>query len=144
MQRPFYKKGFVMKVKLDQQTIQTISLFQNLTGTNVIDSISNDEVYFVVAEGQYGLAIGKNGSKIKNAEKVFKKPIKIFEYAEDVTQFIKNIVPNVQDIKQEGDEITIRVKPSDRSRVIGKSGKNIKIINQFLTHLYGIKEMKVK
>ena len=133
-----------MKVTLDQNTIQAISMFQNMTGCTVVDSIINDELYFVVAQGQYGLAIGKNGSKIKHVEKIFNKQIKIFEYAEDVEKFIRNIVPDVQDIKRTGDEIVIRVKQSDRSKVIGKDGKNIKIINRFLERLYGVKEMKVK
>ncbi len=133
-----------MKVTLDQHTIQTISLFQNITGSSVVDSISDDEIYFIIAEGQFGMAIGKNGSKIKKAEKIFKKPIRIFEYAPSAEEFIRRIVPDVQEIKKSGEEISIKVKPADRSRVIGKGGKNIKIINQFLSRLYGVKEMKVK
>ena len=133
-----------MKVTLDQETLQIISMFQKLTGCTVVDSIANEELYFVVAEGQFGMAVGKNGSKIKNAEKVFKKQIKIFEYAQDVEKFIKNIVPDVQEIKRSENEIIIKVKPADRSKIIGKDGKNIKTINRFLERLYGIKEMKVK
>ncbi len=133
-----------MKVTLDQQAIQTISLFQNITGSSVVDSISDDELYFVIAEGQFGMAIGKNGSKIKKAEKVFKKTIRIFEYATSAEGFIKKIVPDVQEIKVSGNEINVKVKPADRSKIIGKGGKNIRIINQFLSRLYGVKEMKVK
>jgi len=133
-----------MKVTLDQETLQIMSMFQKLTGCTVVDSIANEELYFVVAEGQFGMAVGKNGSKIKNAEKVFKKQIKIFEYAQDVEKFIKNIVPDVQEIKRSENEIIIKVKPADRSKIIGKDGKNIKTINRFLERLYGIKEMKVK
>ena len=133
-----------MKVTLDQQAIQTISLFQNITGSSVVDSITDEELYFVIAEGQFGMAVGKNGSKIKKAENVFKKPIRIFEYASTAEEFIRKIVPDAQEIKKTGEEITVKVKPADRSRVIGKGGKNIKIINQFLSRLYGIKEMKVK
>ena len=133
-----------MKVTLDQQAIQTISLFQNITGSSVVDSISDDEIYFVIAEGQFGMAIGKNGSKIKKAEKIFKKPIRIFEYAASAEEFIRKIVPDALEIKKSNEEMNIKVKPTDRSRVIGKGGKNIKIINQFLSRLYGIKEMKVK
>ena len=133
-----------MRVTLDQDTLQTMSMFQKLTGCTVVDSIATDELYFVVAEGQFGMAVGKNGSKIKNAEKVFKKQIKIFEYAQDVEKFIKNIVPDVQEIKRNENEIIIKVKPADRSKIIGKDGKNIKTINRFLERLYGVKEMKVK
>ena len=65
-----------MKVTLDSKTIQSINIFQNMTHSSIIDCITEaDELYFVVAQGQYGLTIGKNGNKIRNAERVFKKSI---------------------------------------------------------------------
>ncbi len=135
----------IMKVILDQNSIEAINLFQNLTGATIIDNISEEgELYFVVAEGQYGLAVGKGGSKIKNAEKVFKKTIKVLEYSEDLEKFVRNIVPEAQDISINGKQIILKVKPMDRARVIGKNGKNIKILNKFLQRLFDIEEMKLK
>jgi N utilization substance protein A len=134
-----------MKVILDQNSIEAINLFQNLTGATVIDHITEEgEIYFVVAEGQYGLAVGKGGSKIKNAEHIFKKTIKVLEYSEDLEKFVKNIVPEAQEIAINNKQIMLKVKPQDRARVIGKSGKNIKILNKFLQRLFDIEEMKLK
>lgn len=134
-----------MKVTLDHEAIEIMNLFQKLTGTTVIDSIAdNDELYFVVREGQYGLAVGKNGSKIKKAEDVFKKMIKVFEYSEDLEKFIRNLIPESQEISIEGKEITVKVKPSDRARVIGKEGKNVKVINRFLERLFDVDVLRVK
>lgn len=134
-----------MKVILDQNSIQTISLFQNLTGTTVKDSISEDgEIYFVVEEGQYGLAVGRGGAKIKNAEKVFKKTIKVLEYSGDLEQFVKNMIPEAQEITVSGRHIFVKVRQQDRPRVIGRGGKNIKIINKFLQRLFDIEELKLK
>ena len=134
-----------MKVILDQNCIEAINLFQNLTGATVIDSISEDgDIYFVIAEGQYGLAVGKGGSKIKNAEKVFKKTIKVLEYSEDLEKFVRNIVPEVQEISIHEKQILLKVRPQDRARVIGKNGRNIKILNKFLQRLFDIEEMKLK
>ena len=122
-----------------------INLFHNLTGTNVVDCINEDDcVYFVVAEGQYGLAVGKNGVKIKNAERVFKKMIKVFEFARSVEDFVKNLVPDTESIEVKGGLILVRVKPQNRARVIGKAGKNVKIINKFLQRLFDVEELKVK
>src|SRR3989338_8142472 len=94
-----------MKVKLDTQLIQTINYFQNMTGSSIIDCISeSDEIYFVVAKGQYGLSVGRGGSKIRNAEKMLKKNIRIFEYSEKPEEFIKNAIPETQEIimKEDG------------------------------------------
>ena len=134
-----------MKVMLDSKTIQSINIFQNMTHSSVVDFISeDDDLYVVVAEGQYGLAIGKNGNKIKNAERVFKKNIKIFEYSPDLKSFIRNLIPECQEIIEDTDIIYVRVKQKDRARVIGKSGQNVKIISRFLERLFDIEELKVK
>lgn len=134
-----------MKVTLDQNTIQSISLFQNLTGCSVVDAINEgDEIYFVIAQGQYGSTVGRNGSKIKNAERVFKKPIKVFEYAEGLEEFVKKIIPGVQEFTVKEKTVFVKIKPTDKAKVIGKGGKNIKIINRFLQRLFDMEELKVK
>ena len=133
-----------MKVTLDSKTIQSINLFQDMTRSSVMDCITEEgDLYFVVAEGQYGMTIGKNGSKIRNVEKTFKKSIKIFEYSPDMRVFIKNLIPECQEIEKENDIIYVRVKQKDRARVIGKSGKNIKVANILLQRLFGT-NIKVK
>ena len=134
-----------MKVVLATKTIQSINFFQNLTGSSVIDCIDEDNMlYFVVAKGQYGLTVGKGGEKIKNAEKVFRKPIKVIEYADDAVSFIKNVVPSATDIIVKDNFVEIKIKPNERSKVIGKQGKNIKVINKFLKRLFSLEGLKIK
>lgn len=134
-----------MKLVFDKKMIQTMDLFQNLTGSNVMDCVDDeDEIYVVVAEGQYGLAVGKNGAKIKNAEKVFKKKIKIFEYSENLMAFVKNLVPEATEITENEGIIQIKVGQNLKAKVIGKSGKNIKILNAILKHLFDVEALKVK
>ena len=134
-----------MKVKLDTQLIQTINYFQSITGSSVIDCIAEtDELYFVVAKGHYGLSVGRGGAKVRNAERALKKNIRIFEYAERVEEFIKKVIPETQEIAIKDDSIEVRVKQQDRAKVIGKAGKNIKIINRFLERLYGRNNLKVR
>lgn len=128
-----------MKVVLDSPTIQSINYFQNITGSSVVDCIvENGEIYFVVAQGQYGLSVGKGGAKVRNAEKLFKKTIHIIEYAPDAKEFIKNVIPEAQSVELSGTEIEVRVRPQDRARAIGKAGRNIKILNRLLERLFGV------
>ncbi|MBI5061642.1 MAG: NusA-like transcription termination signal-binding factor [Candidatus Aenigmarchaeota archaeon] len=133
-----------MKVRLDTEAIKTISLFQNVTGSHIIDCINDEELYFVVAEGEYGAVIGKNGNKIKNAERIFRKQIVIFEYSPILERFIKNMIPETTNIVLKEGEIDVFVKPVDRARVIGKAGKKIKIINRLLKRLHDVDNLKVK
>ena len=134
-----------MKVVLASKAIQSISFFQNLTGSSVIDCIEEDNmIYFVVAKGQYGLTVGKGGEKIKNAERIFRKPIKVIEYAEDPVTFIKNMIPFASDVEIKNNFLEIKVKPNERSKVIGKQGKNVKTINKFLKRLFSLEGLKVK
>jgi N utilization substance protein A len=134
-----------MKVTFDQDAIQIMNLFQNLTGSSVIDCVSDDdELYFVIAEGKYGFTVGKGGAKIKNAERVFKKMINVIEYSPTLEGFIKNIIPYAQEIEIKDKKVFVKVKPTDRPRIIGKGGKNIRIINKFLQRLFDVEELKVK
>ena len=57
--------------------MQLIAEFEKLTGTEVRDCINNESIYFLVNPGKAALAIGKGGQNVQNAEKVFRKPIKI-------------------------------------------------------------------
>ncbi|MBI2076459.1 MAG: NusA-like transcription termination signal-binding factor [Candidatus Aenigmarchaeota archaeon] len=134
-----------MKVTLDSGTIQAMSFFQNMTGSSVVDCITDgDEIYFVVAHGQYGLSVGRQGAKIKGAERLFKKSIKIFEYSPDLKEFVKNLIPETQEAEINGKNIQVKIRQSDRAKVIGKGGRNIKIINKFLKRLFDIDSLKVK
>jgi NusA-like KH domain protein len=89
------------------------------------------------------ITIGKNGQNIKIAERMLKKPIKIFEWSEDCEQFIRNMVPYVQKINLYGDKATISIVKENRGVVIGKKGANIKIIREFLTRNSNIKDLKL-
>jgi len=134
-----------MKVTLDAQTIQSINYFQNMTGSSVVDCITEgDNLYFVVAKGHYGLSVGKHGAKIKKAEDLFKKSIKVFEYSDNLEEFVRNAFPESQEVHIAGKDIEVKVKQSDRAKVIGKGGKNINIVKKFLKRLFDVDGLKIK
>ncbi|MBI2232969.1 MAG: NusA-like transcription termination signal-binding factor [Candidatus Aenigmarchaeota archaeon] len=134
-----------MKVTLDARNIQSISLFQNLTNSSVLDCLEeSDMIFFVVSEGQYGLAVGKNGSKIKNAERVFKKTIKVFEYSPDLNRFVSNLIPEALEVNLSEKGVQVKIKPNDKPKVIGKGGKNIRIVTKFLQRLFDVENLKIK
>jgi len=127
----------------DTDVIRVINAFENITGTEVRDCVCSNIIYFLVNPGKMAIAIGKNGQNIKIAERMLKKPIKIFEWDEDSEQFIKNMIPSVQKIEVNGDKAIISIEKENRGIFIGKKGANIKIIREFLTRNSNIKELKL-
>ena len=67
-----------MKVKITRDDMMKISLFEKMTGADVVDCISDDErIVFIVKEGDVGAAIGKGGENVKTAMEKFGKKIDI-------------------------------------------------------------------
>jgi len=127
----------------DTDIIRVINAFENITGTEVRDCVCSDTVYFLINPGKMAIAIGKNGQNIKTAEKMLKKPIKIFEWSEDCGQFIKNMIPSAQKIGLNGDKASISIEKESRGIVIGRKGCNIKVIREFLIRNSNIKDLKI-
>ena len=54
------------------------------------------------------------------------------------------MVPQAKEISNQEGKIELRVSPSDRSKVIGKAGYRVKIIENFLKRSHEIISFKVK
>lgn len=133
--------------QFDNDAMQLISAFERITRSRVRDCLKIDgedgpEILFLIGEGGMGKAIGRNGSNIKNAEDILGCRIRVFEYSENESQFIKNIVPSAKSVKVENGKATI--KAQKRGAVIGKNGSNIKILKQILERNSSIREIEVR
>ncbi len=138
-----------MTLVFDTETIRLMTLFENLTGVPVKDCIiSNDIVYFVVEEGKVAIAIGRNGSRVRNVEKMIGKTVKLFEYSKDLSNFVKKLIPQANEIriKNEEKKVTVEVKVDKKSKalVIGRNGKNIKIIKEILKRNHKVNDLIVR
>lgn len=129
--------------EFDTETMQLIAAFEQLTGSEVRDIVRNETLHFLVNPGKAALAIGKGGAAVQNAEKVFKKQIKIYEWAEQADQFVKNLIPSAKIIKIEGERAMVTVDSKDRGAVIGKGGANINALRELLIRNSTLKELKV-
>jgi NusA-like KH domain protein len=127
----------------DNNTIRLITAFENIAETEIRDCVSSDTIYFLVNPGKMARTIGKNGYNIKSAERMLGKPIKVFEWNEDDTEFVKNLIPKAQKIEIVGDRAVVTLSSENRGSIIGKNGSNIKVIRMFLERNSNIKELKV-
>ncbi|OYT42520.1 MAG: transcription elongation factor NusA [Candidatus Aenigmarchaeota archaeon ex4484_224] len=140
-----------MTIQFDTETIRLITLFENLSGATVKDCIIDNEnnlVYFVVGENQAKFVIGKNGFKIKNIERILKKRIRIFEFSDDVQKFVKNLIPKALEIKivenQNEKVIIVKVDKTERPSIIGRNGRNLKILRKLLERNHKIKNLIIR
>jgi N utilization substance protein A len=128
-----------------------MTLFENVTGAPVKDLIvdnSSSTIYMVVDEGKVGIAIGKNGNNVRNVEKMVGKTIKLFEFSKDTATFVKNLIPQATSIRirSENDRtiVEIRVDRGDKAMVIGREGRNLKLIRELLQRNHHIDELVVR
>ena len=140
-----------MTVKFDTETIRLINLFENISGAPVKDCILDAEsntLYFIIESGKAGIAIGKDGNSVKNAERVIGKSIKIYEFSGDVVTFVKKLIPQCKEvkIKIENDKtiVEIKVEMKDKAVVIGRDRRNLKIFKELLQRNHNVNDLVVR
>jgi transcription termination/antitermination protein NusA len=137
------------RLKLDQDILGLSSLMERATGVRVKDCFrdENDEaVYFIVGVGQIGKALGKGGINIKSIQQKLGKRIKVIEYRDNVCSFTKNVIypAKVEEIVEENGDILIKdSNKKTKSLLIGRGGKNLKLINRAVKRFFNINEVKI-
>lgn len=138
-----------MTVKFDTETIRLITFFENFTGVSVRDClVNNDCIYFIVEEGKVGIAIGKNGSSVRSIEKMIGRSVKLFEFSKDLNVFVKKLIPQADNIRIRNENervvVEVRVEKKNKALVIGRDGRNIKLLKELLQRSHNINELIVR
>ena len=128
-----------------------LNVASNVTNTHIMDCLSiDDRVIFIVQKGQLGAAIGIKAKNLEKLRGLFKKVIKFIEYDEDKQRFISNLCKpyKITKVTIEGDDDSviakIEVDISDKSKIIGKDGRNIEIIRNLAKRHHSIKDVQIK
>jgi len=142
-----------MRLRLGPDEIRYIGLFESITGATVKDCLvenKEDNIVFVVKEGEVGLAIGKKGANLSRVRDLINKGIDIVEYSEEPAKFLENIMKPAKVInikfneRHDGKTVaSVEVNKKDRGIAIGKSGKNIKRAKELLKRHNGIDDVTI-
>ncbi len=138
-----------MSVKISQEDIQTMALFEKMAKTNVVDYYkSDDELNFVVECRNLSDVVGPQGKYIKEIQSRFGHNIKVFKYSPEIKEFTENVLPvplKSFEISEKGGKkaIKISVEQKDKSLAIGRGGKTIKNASTLLKRIFGIDEVKL-
>ena len=138
------------EIFLSNETVQYINLASKVTGAGIKDCIVDDDrVVFIVEKGQLGIAIGSKAKNLEKLRQLFKKSVKFVEFDEDKTRFVQNLCKpyNVTKISFEGNDeanvVRVEVNPRDKSKVIGKGGRNINLIRKMAQRHHHIKDVQI-
>ena len=134
-------------MRLNLQSIQQINLFENVTGAKVKDCINDEELIFIIEEGNIKRALGRDNANIKRLESLLKKNIKLIAYSKDVIKFVTNLIypikPDNIDLKDDIIYITIN-DAKLKGRVYGRGRERLKKLELIIKKYFNIKEIKIE
>jgi N utilization substance protein A len=138
-------------ILLSNENMQYINIAIKITKTDIIDCvIQEDKLIFIVQQGQLGAAIGIKAKNLEKLRGLFKKNIKFVEFHPDKEQFIINLCKpyKIKKVELEGNNDSfvakVDVEVSDKSKIIGKGGRNIEIIRQLAQRHHSFKDVQIK
>jgi len=139
------------EITLSNETVQYMNMASKYSKAGIRDCVvEDDRVIFVVEKGQLGIAIGSKAKNLEKLRTLFKKNVKFVEFDNDQEQFIKNLCKpyEVTAIHIEGDGqdslVRIEVNARDKSKLIGKGGRNINMIRKLAQRHHPIKDVQIK
>lgn len=134
------------RLKLDQGDLALSSLMERITHARVKDCFKDTEViYFVVAPGEMGKAVGKNGSNIRKVQEELGKRIKVIEFKDNAVDFLRSIIYPlmVESVTEEAGLLLIKdSNKKTKSLLIGRESRNLLLINRAVKRFYNV-EVKV-
>jgi N utilization substance protein A len=138
------------EIMISNEVMQYINLASKITKTDILDClITDDKIIFIVRKGFIGIAIGLKAKNIEKLKNLFKKNIKFVEFDDDKQKFLLNLCKpyKVNQITIEGDKDSkvakLEVDITDKSKIIGRGGKNIEIIRDLAKRHHGIRDVQI-
>ncbi len=141
------------EIKLSSDQLSLMSMLTGITGASARDCLIDDKlnrVIFVVAKGQMGLAIGKEGASVKKMENAVKRPVEVVEWADDVEGLVKNALGSryIQDVKvtEKADgtkAVVVTVDPRKKGAVLGLGGKNAERLRLLARRHFDVSSLQI-
>ena len=138
------------EITISNDAMQYIKTASGLLKIDVLDCvITDDKLIFIVKKGQLGAAIGIKAKNLERLRSLFKKNIKFVEFDDDKEKFIINLCKpyKINNVVFEGSDESvvakIEVDISDKSKIIGKAGRNIDLIRKLANRHHSIKDVQV-
>jgi transcription termination/antitermination protein NusA len=136
------------RLKLDTDILGLGAVMEKITRARVKDCFKEDEtIYFIVGSGELGKAVGKGGASIKKVQEELGKKIKVIEFRSNLSDFVRNVIFPHKVEKVIEEEGIVKIKESNKktkSLLIGRDGKNLKLINRAVKRFFNVNEVIVE
>jgi N utilization substance protein A len=143
----------VPEIKLSSDELSLMSMFQGMTGATARDCVIDERrgrVIFVVAKGQMGLAIGKEGASVKKIERAVRRPVEVVEWSDDVEGLVRNALgeKSVQEVRVserlDGTKaVVVIVDPRKKGAVLGLGGKNAEKVRLLAKRYFDVSNLQI-
>lgn len=133
-------------MKLNLETIQQINLFENITKAKVKDCINDEDLTFIIEEGNIQRALGKDNINIKKLQRLLKKDIKLIAFSKDPVKFLKNLIYPLRpdNIELKDNALYITTKDSRiKGKIYGRGRERLKKINIIIKKYFNINEVRI-
>ena len=133
-------------MKLNLEEIQFINLFEKRTGAKVKDCIINNEITFIIEEGNVKRALGENNENIRKLSALIKKEIKIIAFSKTPEKFINNLIyPIKAKIELRDNIIYITAQNSViKGKIYGREKENLKKIKELVSKYFKIQDIIIQ
>ena len=130
-----------------------MAMFQGMTGATPKDCVVDEKrnrVIFVVAKGQMGLAIGRDGVSVKKIERAVRRPVEVVEWSEDIEGLVKSslgakyiIEVKVSDRLDGSKGVTVVVDARKKGAVLGLGGRNAEKVRLLARRYFDVENLQI-
>lgn len=136
-----------MKITYDTSLIQYINLFESLTKAKIKDCLLyNEQLTFIVQEGNLKKALGQNNAKIKKLQYLVKKKLKVVEFSPKLEVFTLNLLYPLRpkSILLKDNALYIYTQGTkQKGLLIGRDSKNLTALKLALSRYFNIKDIRI-
>ena len=130
--------------------MQKIRIASDVTKVDVVDCVeTEDKIIFVLKKGFIIFALGRNARNVDTLRKFFKKNVRFVELDDDEEKFIVNLLKpfKIESITIEKvgkrNVAKVEVNSRDKSKVIGKNGRNINAIRELAKRHSSVDDVQI-
>lgn len=138
-----------MRVTLSDAARRRIGLFDDVTGANALDCLTDDVgVCFLVAAGEMRDAIGPDGRVVKKLEDRLGERVTLVETADTPERFVANalapaVVHNVTVSENHSTVAYAEIDRADTGVAIGRDGRTIDLARRLAKRHHDIDEIEL-
>src|SRR3989344_4565462 len=136
-------------MKIDLKFIGYINTSENITGAQVKDCFvnKNNQLVFIVKQGQGSMAVGKKAIKIRKLENLLHRKIKLIEFNENPVEFVKNMICPLKspEIVLNENELIIKTDTMHlKALLLGRDKANLNELQIIVTKYFNNIKIKIE